>query len=232
MRFEFKKFGLEHGEAAMKIGFDSVLLGSWAEVNDGQSVLDIGAGCGILGLMLTQKAANLQVMSLELDPLAAQECKRNGAQMPWKFQHSVLCGDFMEFSSNSQEKFDVMISNPPYFQANGQIEVAEREQARHQSELSLIDLMGGAAKLAHENSVFYLVFPSQSSAEVKNAARTFGWWCEIMVEVKNKANQTSKRTLWKWKRTSCECLASELVVHNEDGKKTPEYLLLVDSFLL
>ena len=232
MRFEFKQFGLEHGESAMKIGFDSVLLGSWAEAQSGESVLDIGAGCGILGFMLTQKAANLRLTSLEKDPLAAQECKKNGEQMPWNFNHQVVCTDFKEFAGNSLEKFDVMISNPPYFEANGQIDEKEREQARHQSGLSLEDLFRGASQLAHENTVFFLVFPSISSSGVRQAGRTFGWWCEIEIEVKNKTTQPSKRTLWKWVRKPCELHLSVLLVHDATGGKSLEYRKMVDPFLL
>ena len=232
MRFEFKKFGLNHGDSAMKIGFDSVLLGGWAKIEAGQSVLDIGAGCGILGLMLSQKAAQLNITFLEKDERAAHECQQNIHQMPWKINHSVVAQDFQNFSSQCEEKFDVLTSNPPYFQPNGQIEGVEREQARHQSGLSLMELMGGAAKLAHENSVFYLVFPSQSSEEVKTAARTFGWWCLEEVEVKNKADQTSKRTLWKWGRKCRNSIHSELLVNSLDGRKSKEYLAFVEAFLL
>ena len=232
MRFEFKQFGLEHGESAMKIGFDSVLLGSWADAQMGESVLDIGAGCGILGFMLTQKSANLRLTSLEKDPLAAQECNRNGAQMPWSINHEVVCADFKEFAGNVLDKFDVLISNPPYFEANGQIEGKEREQARQQSGLSLEDLFRGAAQLAHHNSVFFLVFPSLSSAEVRQAGRTFGWWCESEIEVKNKSTKPSKRTLWKWVRKPCELRFSVLLVNDESGGKSMEYRKLVDPFLL
>jgi tRNA1Val (adenine37-N6)-methyltransferase len=127
MRFKFKKFGLNHGVSAMKIGFDSVLLGGWAKIKAGQSVLDIGAGCGILGLMLSQKAAQLHITFLEKDERAAHECQQNIHQMPWEINHSVVAQDFQNFSSQSEEKFDVVISNPPYFQPNGQIEGVERE---------------------------------------------------------------------------------------------------------
>lgn len=231
MRFEFKSFGLEHGESAMKIGFDSVLLGGWAEVNDHQKVLDIGAGCGILGLMLSQKANQIRLTSVEIDPLAALECERNGAQIPWRINHSVKCADFKEFAGNSLEKFDVMISNPPYFEVNGQISESQREQARQQTDLSLSELFKSSAALSHENSTFYLIFPSEMSKEVGYWGRTHGWWCAKEIEVRNKSHQNPKRTLWKWVRSVVQSEKSTLVVNNERGEKTEEYQKMVAPFL-
>ena len=125
--FRFKQFNIVQENAAMKVGTDSVLLGSWAPSTNPKRILDIGTGTGILALMLAQRFSRAELIAVELDRDALVDAEFNVAHSNWSERISVLQGDFMDLSFSNH--FDLILSNPPYFPADTFSPVAKRSLA-------------------------------------------------------------------------------------------------------
>ena len=114
--FQFKKFSVNQDKCAMKIGTDSVLLGAWCPIdNNPFSVLDIGAGTGILSLMLAQRSNAEQIDSLEIDDDAYEQCVENFENSPWSDRLFCFHAGLDEFVDEPEDEYDLIISNPPFF---------------------------------------------------------------------------------------------------------------------
>ncbi len=130
--FVFKHFELEQEKAAFKLGTDSVVLGSWLPAKSYKRVLDIGAGTGVLSLMLAQRLEDAQILAVEFDVGSAEDCANNFAQSPWRDRLEIINNDVIEWSKvHSSEKFDLIISNPPYFNNSLQNPDQRKSTARH-----------------------------------------------------------------------------------------------------
>ena len=111
--FQFKQFTVWHDQCAMKVGTDGVLLGAWASVERARRILDIGTGTGLVALMLAQRSLpDAKIVALEIDEAAAGQARENVARSPWQERIEVVQADFKKYRSS--DKFDVIVSNPPY----------------------------------------------------------------------------------------------------------------------
>ncbi len=129
--FTFKQFKLRHRDAAMKVGTDAVLLGSWAfDATNPNRILDVGTGCGILALMMSQRFPTAQIEAIELEKKAFDEAQYNFENSPFSERLRIALGNFLEMSED--EKFDAIICNPPYYQDKISSSIPERNMAREE----------------------------------------------------------------------------------------------------
>ena len=126
--FHFKHFSLFHHRSTMKVGTDAVLLGRWVEVSPTDAVLDIGTGCGIMPLMLAQKGAG-KIDAVELDAASANEAEINFLASQWRDKLHVYQSDVRDFATN--EKYDLIISNPPFFINSYKSDTERKNLSRH-----------------------------------------------------------------------------------------------------
>ena len=103
----------------MKVGTDGVLLGAWATADNPLSILDIGAGSGLISIMLAQRFGNAMITGIEIDSQAADEARENVLKSPWSDRITIGCCDFCRWDTNT--KFDLIVSNPPFFYKRYQI---------------------------------------------------------------------------------------------------------------
>ena len=111
--FRFKQFTVCDERSAMKIGTDGVLLGAWTDIEGDSRILDVGTGTGLIALMLAQRNASAEIVGVDISHEAIEEARDNFLNSPWAKRLSVTEGDVCSFESN--EKFDHIVSNPPYF---------------------------------------------------------------------------------------------------------------------
>ena len=117
--FQFKQFLVNQDRCAMKIGTDGVLLGAWCPIdNNPFSVLDIGAGTGILSLMLAQKSNASQIDAIEIDEDAYEQCVANFENSPWGDRLFCFHAGLDEFIDEPEDQYDIIISNPPFYSEN------------------------------------------------------------------------------------------------------------------
>jgi tRNA1Val (adenine37-N6)-methyltransferase len=169
--FRFKQFAVSHRRSAMKVGTDGVTLGAWASVMPGDSVLDVGCGCGLIGLMMAQRGA-ARVCMLDVDTEAAAEAADNAAASPWTDRVGVCCADFAEFQSET--KFQRIVSNPPFFVTGAIAPDAARAAARHESSLTVENLLRKALTLLAPGGTISLILPAEREPEMLFTASVLG----------------------------------------------------------
>ena len=155
--FRFKQFSVEQDDVAMKVGTDGVLLGAWAECDGARRILDIGTGTGVIALQMAQRNPTAQVQAVEIDETAAHRARANFDNSPWAERLEVAQTAVQEFSPT--EKFDLIISNPPYFIDSLLPPDAKRSTARHTHDLTFEELDRAVCRLLAENGKFALILP-------------------------------------------------------------------------
>ncbi len=133
--FKFKHFSVKQSDSAMKVGTDAMLLGAFVETENKTQALDIGTGTGVLSLMLAQKNETLQITAIDIDELSAKEALINFQNSSWTNRLNVYHADFLSFKTENQ--YDLIVSNPPYFSTTNENKDERKAQARHISSLEI-----------------------------------------------------------------------------------------------
>lgn len=234
--FRFKEFDVEHSKSAMKIGTDSVLLGSWTSVDDTiNSILDVGSGTGILALQLAQRSHAETIDAVEIDPDAFEECVTNFENSPWGDRLFCYHVSFTEFYSEIDDKYDLIISNPPYFSEHPKFDAQNtaREKARFQEHLSFEDLLLGVSILLSENGEFSVVLPFSEQEKFISVAYEYQLYPSSILNVRGQPTSPIKRTLIKFRRNKTESISSkELIIEHSRHVYTEDYKNLVKDFYL
>lgn len=234
MVFQFKKFQLLQDKSAMKVGTDSVLLGAWASLDHHpKTILDVGAGTGILALQLAQRSTAECIDGVELNDDAFEECVTNFENSPWSDRLFCYHASFQELVEEMDEKYDSILSNPPYFVPPiTHFESSARTQARYTETLSFQELLEGVAQLLAEEGVFSCVLPFQQYAVVMDMAQQVGLHLVRICYVQGTAHAEVKRCLlefcWQPKPLQEETLVIEIARHTY----TPAYIALTKDFYL
>ena len=170
--FHFKHFSLYHHRSTMKVGTDAVLLGRWVEVRPTDVVLDIGTGCGILPLMLAQKGVS-QVDAVDLDAVSIEEATVNFMASQWRDQLQAYCSDIADFQSD--KKYSLIISNPPFFIRSFKCDADRKNRARHTDvTLSFDALCKAVCRLMDTKGRFAVVLPVNESMDFRKVADSYG----------------------------------------------------------
>jgi len=156
--FKLKQFIVWHDRCAMKVGTDSVLLGGWCELPTAAKVLDVGAGTGLLSLMLAQRGA-VKVDAVELDQMASVQARENFVNSPWSEKLNVYNQPIQEFAQGGD--YDVIITNPPFFHDSFLPAEGARAQARHSHTLPMKELLRTVSQLLQASGLFHIVLPAE-----------------------------------------------------------------------
>lgn len=150
----------------MKVGSDSVLLGSWTTVKGSEkNVLDIGAGAGLLALMMAQKIPDAKIIACEIDETACEQAFENVSSSPWSERITVVNSDIRAFAQNLKG-FDLIISNPPYFEKSLKSPVNKRNLARHNDSLPFAGLIDCVHRLLSDDGRFTLIVPVDKAGAI------------------------------------------------------------------
>lgn len=230
MSFSFKKFHVIDDDCAMKVGTDSVMLGAWAELTDVTNVLDVGSGSGILALIMAQRTErqNALITAVEIDENACRNCRENFNLSPWKDRLRIINGDFKDI----EDKFDIIISNPPFFLNDLKSPDKSRSLARQGYTLNYQSLIRFAATHLNENGS--LVFVSDIRAEnlidfelnlsdMTNIRKTY---------VKASGYKPPKRILWQAPFKEGYTTQSEEIIIREGNEFSDQYIDLTKDFYL
>jgi tRNA1Val (adenine37-N6)-methyltransferase len=161
--FRFKQFTVKQDRTAMKVGVDSVVLGAWTAVNGlEKNVLDIGAGSGLLALMMAQKIPGAMITACEIDENACEQARENILSSEWSERITVVNTDIRTFTQNPRN-FDLIICNPPYFEKSLKSLDNKRNIARHNDSLPFTDLIDCVHRLLCDNGRFALIVPADKA---------------------------------------------------------------------
>ena len=218
----------------MKLGTDAVVLGAYVNPNHAKNILDIGTGTGILSLMMAQKSDAI-TQAVEINELAAIEAEFNFKQSKWAEQLSLYKGSIQDYvSNNPAEKFDLIITNPPYFVAGNQFEIEDekRRTARHTNTLSFDELAKIMAELLHENGTIAMVLPVQEAELFIQIAETYLLFTKEILQVFPKKSKPFNRLVVLFSKQKQNIIQRELVIYNKDNSYTNEYYELTKDFYL
>lgn len=211
--FSFKHFTIHQDRCAMKVGTDGVLLGVLAPVVIGESdlpmaenqelgpkILDIGTGTALVAIMLAQRCSGrAKVVGVEIDADAARQAQENADATNWDIQ--IFNDSIQSFAENTEEEFNLIVSNPPYFINSLKAPEKNRNTARHTDELSFQDLAHCASKLLSADGKFSVIIPYSSENEFINIAEKEKLQVETIVHVIPKPGKEIKRIVI----TFCKC---------------------------
>lgn len=229
--FQFKQFTVWHDKCAMKVGTDGVLLGAWASVRNAHKILDVGTGTGLVALMLAQRSLpDADIVALEIDKAAAGQAGENVARSPWKERIEVVQADFRNYQSS--DKFDVIVSNPPYFVDSLECPDQQRNAARHNDSLTYEELLEGVAGLLAEDGAFTIVIPTDVADRVKMIATAKNLYAVRQLNVITKPGGIPKRTLITFTFSNRECIIEELLTELARHQYSEEYIALTREYYL
>jgi len=231
--FQFKQFRIVQERSAMKVGMDGVLLGAWANTSGADRILDIGTGTGLIALMLAQKNALAQIEAVEIDREACEEAVLNVQQSDWSGRINLHCQSFQEFVAETGNKYDLIVSNPPFFSNGVKAPAETRAQARHADALPLDVLISGAAKLLNENGQIALILPTEQLQDVENLAEINGLSLARLCRVKPNPIKPDFRILVELAKEQVALQEENLMIEFEKHHDyTPAYRELTKDFYL
>lgn len=231
--FQLKQFRIVHERSAMKVGVDGVLIGAWADVSGAERILDIGTGTGLIALMMAQRTSTALIDAVEIDPAAYEESLFNVQQSPWSQRVQVACCPFQEFVEKSSLKYDLIVSNPPYFGNGIKAPIDVRAQARHSDSLPLSELIVGIKSLLAEEGKAALVLPAESLSELKQLVGLNNLFVSHICWVKPNPQKPVFRVLVDLTSSHCVLREETLMIEFEDHfDYTPQYRDLTKDFYL
>lgn len=228
--FQFKQFTVNHDKCAMKVGTDGVLLGAWAPVGNAKQILDVGTGTGLIALQLAQRNPCARITALEIDFVAAVQANENVHSSPWADRIEVVCSDFRDFQSEG--KFDLIVSNPPYFMDALKCPDEQRCTARHAGGLNYDLLFRHSAHLLEEEGVLSLIIPVEAERTIIDAAWSHKMFPSHCMRVFTKPGKPCRRVMFTFGFQEKKCTEENLCIELSRHAYTPEYVDLTKEFYL
>lgn len=231
--FKFKEFTIHQGNTAMKVGTDGVLLGAWANVSNKNNILDIGTGTGLIALMLAQRNNSAQIDAVEIDKDASLQAKSNFEQSSWSERLSIYYEDIQTFESNNNGEYDLIVSNPPFYQNSTEAKTIARQNARSNKSLNFEELIKSVSKLLKKEGSFALIIPYDVFEIFDEIAENHKLKLARRCIIYPKNNSKPKRVLLEYKNRVQEIVEEELVIEpTERHQYSEKYKQLTKEFYL
>ena len=230
--FSFKQFTVFHHKCAMKVGIDGVLLGAWADVSNAKQVLDVGTGSGLIALMLAQRC-DAEIKGIDIEPNAVIQANDNVNDSPWKQRISIQRTSLQDFGENSPEKYDLIVSNPPYFVDSVKNPDDKKTLARHTDSLSHSELLLYSKLLLTSYGKLAVILPLNQGLEMIQNAEKVNLYCNKTTYVYPKPNAEIKRVLLEFsKEKQAQQINSIIIETSQRHEYSPEFKALVKDFYL
>ena len=236
--FHFKQFDLEHERSTLKIGTDAVLLAALTQVASAQTVLDIGCGCGVIAFCLAQKLAENQIIpnivGIDVDADSITEAKENAERFPLLPNSSlhfeqISLQDFA--NQNNACRFDLIVSNPPFFHGNLKPQDKSKLQSKHgDGQLTFLELVDRVDMLMPSEGRFALILPPTEMKEFHQIAQ-HKWHCVKSVCIQPTEKKSVFRVVREYSRKNFPIGESHFSIRNAALEYTSEYLSLVRPYL-
>lgn len=231
--FRFKQFSVDQAGCAMKINTDGVLLGAMATAQRPEKILDIGTGTGVIALMLAQRFIQAQIDAVEIDPAAAETAQRNFENTAFADRlhvHPVGINDY--FEQYNGEKFDLIVSNPPFYINSLKSPEEKKKQAKHTDVDFFERLIKDVSEHLSPDGLCWLVLPLETAAEVKLLAASNGLRVQKKVNVMSFGDAEPHREIiclgFKDRITKID----KFVIYQSAGVYTEAYIELLKPYFL
>lgn len=232
--FQFKQFIVHQDKCAMKVCTDACLFGAFVadrfqKTGSRFNVLDIGAGTGLLSLMLAQKNPTAEIDAVEIDKGAAEQCKENFKHSPWKDRLRIFHQPIQEFGINT---YHLIVSNPPFYENDLKAGDNRRNLALHSTALGLDDLLDVVAKHISAHGRFAVLLPYHRSANFINHALLKDFYLQEEMSVKQTPKHPYFRSMLIFGRDRSQARHSDLCIHDKTGQYSEEFKELLEDYYL
>ena len=217
----------------MKVGTDGVLLGAWTLLDhQPKSILDIGAGTGIISLMLAQSSDAQTIDALEIDEDAYEQCVDNFENSPWNDRLFGYHASLEEFTEDIEDHYDLIVSNPPFYAADYKSDNVQRDLARFSDALPFDHLLECASKLLSEGGLFSVIIPFKEQEAFINLAKNVALFPKSILQVKGTPISEIKRSLIAFSFNTCDVKTKQLIIETSRHHYTEDYINLTKDFYL
>ncbi len=231
--FKFKEFTVNQDKCAMKIGTDGVLLGAWASLEaEPNTILDIGAGTGVIALMLAQRCHAESIEAIEIDDAAYEQCVENFEGSPWGDRLYCFHAGLDELVDETDDPYDLIVSNPPFYSEEVSSGDTARDLARQNSSLPFEDLLQGVSRLLAPKGSFAVIIPHKEEPKFLEQAAALGLYPNRITHIKGNTLAPIKRSLLQLSFQKENTYLDELTIETERHKYTTAYQNLVKAFYL
>ena len=231
--FRFKQFSVINDRSAMKVNTDGVLLGaavSTEALPAAPRILDVGTGTGTIALMLAQRVPDAQVDAVEVDAPSALEASANFASSPWPdrlYLHGCALQSFVP-----DGKYDLVVSNPPYFDDSLRNPDGRKADARHTASLSYREILAFAAEWLTEDGAVAMILPSEVEKDLLRCARSYSLRASRILRVCTTEKKAPRRIVAEFSRTDAGAFREDTLVIMKEGRYTDRYTALLKDFLI
>ena len=230
--FRFRQFSVKNEASAMKVGTDAVLLGAAMTLRPSdRSLLDIGTGTGVIALMAAQRLAapSFRIEAIDIDPASAAEAAENFASSPWSAHFRARCTPLSHYCADG---FDVIFSNPPYYDSSLKNPDARESAARHTETLSYRELCAFAEAHLKPEGRLSLILPADCEKDLLRTAASFGLYPFRLLRIRTTPAKPVSRLIAEFSRTRTRPETTELTLMDPAGTRSPEYVSLTEGFYL
>jgi tRNA1Val (adenine37-N6)-methyltransferase len=229
--FRFQQFEVFHDRCGMKVGTDGVLLGVWVHLRGAHRILDVGAGSGLISLILAQRTVGLdtKIVGVEIDLDAALQAQENANRSPYVSRLRIEQSDCRTFRDGF---FDLMVSNPPFFRKSLQAPARVRNQARHDESLSYEELVAMATRLLSDEGRLAVVLPYDAEALFEDICWRNCLYVARRCDVSFVEGQAPRRVLLECSRRRNVIDRSILALETTEHQRTDAFLALTSDFYL
>ncbi|MBY0243892.1 MAG: methyltransferase [Sphingobacteriaceae bacterium] len=228
--FKFKQFEVNQKGCAMKINTDGVLLGTLATHKNPNLILDIGTGTGVIALMLAQRFPKSTIKAVEIDKIAAETAAYNFQNSIFNPQLQCICASITDF--NSDDKFDLIVSNPPFFVNDFKSTLESKKIARHTTDDFFITLIHKVADLLSENGLFWFVLPVKQSDFLVEKAKELDFFVHKQISLCSDIHKNEFRRIICLGKTNLPIQIENLYIYESQNIYTKEYTELLKPFFL
>jgi tRNA1Val (adenine37-N6)-methyltransferase len=226
--FKFKQFDIYQESSAMKVGTDAMVLGSLIDSKGKRRGLDVGTGTGVLSLMVAQNNPEIRITGIDIDEASVTECRQNFAGSKWGDRMDSL---LIEYSSYiPEDRFDLIFSNPPYYQTRLEGENKRIAQAKHESSLPMKAFVEKSSEILTESGDLWIIVPYSDMESWTSEFTRIGLNRVNRINIIGKSNQHPVRVIMNFSRSSQTESVSALTVRTEEGDYTVQYKELTKDF--
>lgn len=230
--FYFKQFKVEDSRSTMKVGTDAVLLGASTVVSNVSEILEIGTGSGVITLMLAQRST-ASIAAVEIDEDSARQAIENVHHSPWKERIQVHPTSLQEYIRMTVRKYDLVVSNPPYFTRSLKPFKKNRNLSRHDETLTHEELARYSYDLLKPEGSLWVILPAAEGEQFNKTAEDCGLHLHLITKIFPKTGKCHFRSILEFKKVKPELITEKtLIIRDTEHNYTKEYMELTGEFYL
>lgn len=215
----------------MKVGTDGVLLGAWTDITGTQQILDIGTGTGLIALMLAQRSP-AQIDAVDINEDACIQARENVRQSPWSERIQVCHCSIQDYATTCAKRYDLLVSNPPFFENAYKAHELARNMARHSDSLRQVDILQVSQQLLSEDGRLAVIYPPEETKIFQEKAKAFGFFCNRKLCVKTTLESRIKRVLMELSKIQLQYQEATMTLEVAKHVYTSEFIALIKDFYL